>query len=180
MKHLKTQNSAPVYERWLDFMQFRNLLILNFVTFMLLLGMIGTHDYRSYHKTQLFLLVLNLVFAVFLCLKKGIFVHQNQLYEGLFLFGFPLESARVITSALPYLLPVQGTLSTHYQYTPNSHRYRDWEPNLDISQKSFTLFLTNADRSRTELLIRYTNEKRAQQAIELIVRNTHIVLYPTP
>jgi len=71
MKHLKTQNSAPVYERWLDFMQFRNLLILNFVTFMLLLGMIGTHDYRSYHKTQLFLLVLNLVFAVFLCLKKG-------------------------------------------------------------------------------------------------------------
>jgi len=117
MKHLKTQNSAPVYERWLDFMQFRNLLILNFVTFMLLLGMIGTHDYRSYHKTQLFLLVLNLVFAVFLCLKKGIFVHQNQLYEGLFLFGFPLESARVITSALPYLLPVQGTLSTHYQYT---------------------------------------------------------------
>jgi|GEM_PF-1730989 len=175
---MKIQKDQPVFERWLDFMQFRNLLLLTFVTSMLFLGMIGTEEYRSYHTAQILLFVLNLVFIVLLCLKKGIFVHRNQVYEGLFLFGFALESAQVITFSLPFLLPVQGTLSTNYPYTRDSWAYRDWEPDLNISQKSFSLFLTNADRSRTELLIRYTNEKRVQQAIDLILKNTHISLYP--
>ena len=129
-----------ILEKALDFRQFQNLIILIFITLMIFLGMANSVNFETYYFYEILLLILNAILIMILFIKKGFFVKDEKFYVSIFLFGFLLRKIEIDLSNFQMLSLSTGKLSTNYAYSYDIKEFHNWEPDLNHSVKSFTLF----------------------------------------
>lgn len=163
-----------ILEKSLDFMQFQNLIILTFVIFMILLGMINSIDHKSYFFFEMILVSMSILFITILFTKKGLYIENNKLYFAIFIFGSVLKKTLIDTSPFQSISSLQGKLSTNYNYSDNTTDLNSWEPDLNISMKCFTLILINEDKSKKKEILTLTKHEKVKSAIDFIIKNTNL------
>ena len=161
-----------ILEKNLDFRQFQNLIILTFVTLMMLLGFIYSEEFEIPITAKIVLALLNVLFIAILFTKKGLGVENSKLYSGVFLFGFVLQKKVFETSNYQELSLRKGKLSTNYAYTNEFTNFKKWEPNLNVTEESFTLVMKNEDNHQK--IIMMTESKKVKSAIDFIIKHTHL------
>lgn len=163
-----------ILEKALDFRQFQNLIILTFITVMVFLGMANSVDFKTYYVFEILLLILNVIFILILFTKKGLFVENEKLYSSIFLFGFILRKIQIDISNFQKLSLSKGKLSTNYAYSYDIKEFHNWEPDLNHSIKSFTLFAVDEKKTQKRKILMFTKPKKIKLAIEFICNNTHL------
>jgi len=163
-----------ILEKALDFRQFKNLIILTFITVMIFLGMINSVDLETYYVYEILFLILNVIFIAILFTKKGLFAEDEKLYASIFLFGFVLRKTQIEISNLQRLSLSTGKLSTNYAYSYDVKKFHNWEPDLNYSVKSFTLFAVDENETRKQKIVMLTKHEKVKLAIEFICHNTHL------
>jgi hypothetical protein len=162
-----------ILEKYLDFKQFQNLIILTFITVMIFLGMLNSVDFKSYYSIEIVLSFLILIFISILFTKKGLLSENQELYTATFLFGFVLRKTVINISDFQQLSIINGKLSTNYGYTYDIKRLRYWEPNLNYSETNFTICMVDETKAYKKIL-RLTKSEKVKLAIDFIVRNTNL------
>ncbi|MNL02830.1 hypothetical protein D3C87_1233510 [compost metagenome] len=162
-----------ILEKYLDFKQFQNLIILTFITVMVFLGMLNSLDFKSYYNIEIVLFFLILIFISVLFTKKGLLSENQELYTATFLFGFVLRKTVINISDFQQLSIINGKLSTNYGYTYDIKRLRYWEPNLNYSETSFAICMVDETKAYKKIL-RLTKSEKVKLAIDFIVRNTNL------
>lgn len=168
-----------ILEKALDFRQFQNLIILTFTTLMIFLGMINSLNFKTYYIFEVLLFILNTIFIAILFTKKGLYIDEQKLYVCIFLFGFILRKTHIDISNFHELSLSTGKLSTNYTYSYNKKELHNWEPNLNHSVKSFTLFAVNESKTLNQKILTLTNPKKIKLAIEFIHNNTYLNINET-
>lgn len=163
-----------ILERNLDFRQFQNLIILTSITGMFFLGMLNSVDFKSYYRIEIVLFLLNLIFIAILFTKKGLLVENQKLYNAVFLFGFALRKTLIETSNFQQLYIATGKLSTNYNYSYRIRGFRTWEPDLNYSVNSFSIFMVDQNNTNQKKILRLTNPEKVQLAIDFISKNTNL------
>lgn len=163
-----------ILESALDFKQFQNLVILTFVTLMLFFGMVNSVDFKTYSVFEIFLFILNLIFIAILFTKKGLLVENKKLYAGTFLFGFVLKKNHINLSNFKKLSLSKGRLSNNYNYTYDIKELRRWEPNLNHSVDSITLFAVDENEIQKQKILMLTKLEKVELAIEFIRNSTQL------
>lgn len=163
-----------ILERNLDFRQFQNLIILTFITGMFFLGMLNSVELKSYYRIEIVLFVLNLIFIAILFTKKGLLIENQKLYNAVFLFGFPLRKKLIETSNFQQLSVITGKLSTNYNYSYNRRSFHNWEPNLNYSVNSFSVFMADQNSVNQKKILRLTKSEKVKLAIDFIAKNTNL------
>jgi hypothetical protein len=168
-----------ILEKALDFKQFQNLIILTFITFMFFLGMVSSLDFRTYYVFEVVLLLLNIIFGSILFTKKGLHIEDGQLYYSIFWFGFILKKTLIPISKFQALSLTEGKLSTNYAYSYDIKEFHNWEPDLNYSVDSFTLFAVDENKTQKQKIVQLTKLKNVTVAIEFIIKNTHLKINQT-
>ena len=163
-----------ILERSLDFRQFQNLIILTFITGMAFLGMINSVDIKSYYVIDTILLLLNIIFITILFMKKGLLVENQKLYNAVFLLGFCLRKNLNETSDFQKISITQRKLSTDYDYSNDIKEFHNWEPELNHSMSSFTIFMVNERKNNKKKILRLTKPEKVKLAIDFITKNTYL------
>ncbi len=163
-----------ILEKSLDFRQFQNLIILTFITLMVLFGMLNSVDYKSYYIIESVLFFLNIIFIAILFLKKGLIIYNEKLYVAVFLFGFVLRKNLIETSNFQQLSLLSGKLSTNYAYSNNIKDFHHWEPDLNHSETSFTIFMVDEKKTNKKKIMLLTKAEKAKFAIDFISKNTNL------
>ncbi len=163
-----------ILERNLDFKQFQNLLITVFVCVMVLLGMFNSLKLTEYVFIKVALLVFVFVLLVFLLIKKGLFVEQNKVYTSVFLFGFVIKKTDVCIEQYNCFLVVKGNLSTNYPYSKDLKSLHNWEPDLNVSVKCFSLVLANENVKSRKKIITLTKLENSNNAVRFMTNNTNL------
>lgn len=163
-----------ILEKALDFRQFQNLIILIFITLMIFLGMANSVNFETYYVYEILLLILNAILIMILFIKKGFFVKDEKFYVSIFLFGFMLRKIEIDLSNFQMLSLSTGKLSTNYAYSYNIKEFHNWEPDLNHSVKSFTLFAVNKNETRKQKILILTKPEKVKLAIDFIRNNTHL------
>ena len=164
-----------ILERNLDFRQFQNLFILTFITVMLFLGMVNSVDFKSYYLAEMILLVFNLIFITVLFTKKGLVFEDQKLFSVVFLFGIAFRKRQIITENFQRLSIMTGKLSTNYHYSYDIKEFHNWEPNLNHSVTSFTLYMINQENNIHKKIRRLTKPEKVKLAINFIIKNTTLM-----
>ncbi|MBF4516339.1 hypothetical protein IRZ71_08295 [Flavobacterium sp. ANB] len=163
-----------ILERSLDFRQFQNLIILTFITGMVFLGMLNSVDFKSYYIIETILLILNIIFIAILFFKKGLLIENQKLYNAIFLFGFCLRKKLNETSEFQQISIMQGKLSTNYGYSYDIKEFHNWEPELNHSISSFTIFMVDERKSNKKKILRLAKPEKVKLAIDFITKNTDL------
>ena len=163
-----------ILEKALDFRQFQNLIILTFATLMFFLGMANSVDFKTYYVYEILLLILNLIFIAILFTKKGLIVENEKLYASTFLFGFVLRKTQINISNFRKLSLSEGKLSTNYAYSYDIKEFHNWEPDLNHSVKSFTLFAVNESETHKQKILMLTKPEKVKLTIEFLSKSTHL------
>lgn len=166
-----------ILEKSLDFRQFQNLIILTFITSMVFFGMLNSVDYKSYYIIEWILFFLNVIFIAILFLKKGLIIYNEKLYEAVFLFGFVLRKKLIETSNFHQLILSRGKVSTNYAYSNASIDFHHWEPDLNHSETSFTIFMIDEKQLNKKKILLLTKAEKVKLAIDFISKNTNLKCY---
>jgi len=163
-----------ILEKSLDFRQFQNLIILTFITVMILLGMLNSVDYKAYYIIETILFFLNIIFIAILFIKQGLITYNQKLFIGVFLFGFVLRKKLVETSNFQQLSLSKGKLSTNYAYSNDIQDFHFWEPDLNYSETSFTIFMVDEKKTHKKKILMLTKPEKVKSAIDFISKNTNL------
>nr|WP_315173681.1 hypothetical protein [uncultured Flavobacterium sp.] len=163
-----------ILEKSLDFRQFQNLIILTFITLMVFFGMLNSVDYKSYYIIEWILFFLNVMFIAILFLKKGLIIYNEKLYGAVFLFGFVLRKKLIETSNFHQLILSSGKVSTNYAYSNASIDFHHWEPDLNHSETSFTIFMIDDKQLNKKKIFLLTKAEKVKLAIDFISKNTNL------
>ena len=163
-----------VLEKSLDFKQFQNLIILTFITTMVFFGMLNSVYYKSYCIIEWILFFLNVMFIAILFLKKGLIIYNEKLYGAVFLFGFVLRKKLIETSNFHQLILSRGKVSTNYAYSNASIDFHHWEPDLNHSETSFTIFMIDEKQLNKKKILLLTKSEKVKLAIDFISKNTNL------
>jgi hypothetical protein len=166
-----------ILEKSLDFRQFQNLIILTFITLMVFFGMLNSVDYKSSYIIEWILFLLNVMFIAILFLKKGLVICNEKLYGAVFLFGFVLQKKLIETSNFHQLILSIGKVSTNYAYSNASVDFHHWEPNLNQSETSFTIFMIDDKQLNKKKILLLTKAEKVKLAIDFISKNTNLRYY---
>ena len=161
-----------ILEKSLDFKQFQNLFILTFVSVMFFLVMINSVEFKSYATLKYILFILIIIFTAILFTKKGLSIDNQNLYRTIFLFGFVLRKTQIQVTGFQKLSLAKGRLTTNYIYSYNIKEFHNWEPALNHSEKSFTLFALNEKENSKQKILMLTKVEKVKLAIEFIIKNT--------
>lgn len=163
-----------ILERSIDFRQFQNLIILTFITVMVLLGMINSVDFKSYYLIEALLLFLNIIFIAILFFKKGLYIENQKLYVCMSLIGLVLKKTLIETSNFKRVSLMKGKLSTNYSYSYDIEEFHNWEPDLNHSVTSFTIFMVNENETNNKKILMLTKLENVKLAIDFITKNTNL------
>lgn len=163
-----------ILERNLDFRQFQNLIILIFCCTAILLGLHNSLEFQSI-IIELVLFVFIIFFFTILLTKKGLYLQNGILYKTVFLYGFVLIKNRIPVENYEKVLLLAGRLSTNYNYSKKTQELHNWEPDLNVSVKSFLIVMTNESLNLKKRIIRLTKPDKVKIAIDFIVENTNLV-----
>lgn len=163
-----------ILESNLDFKQFQNLIILTFITVMIFLGMLNSVDFKSYYFIEIALFLLNLILITILLTQKGLLIENQNLYKSVFLFGFGLRKTQILTSEFQQLFIKQGKLSTHYAYSNDIKKFRNWQPDLNHSVTSYTLVMIDKNNTNKKKILTLTKPEKVKLAIDFIIKNTNL------
>lgn len=163
-----------IFESALDFKQLQNLMILIFCFVMILFGMLNSLKLTEYTFIKVVLLVITLSLLFFLFIKKGLYLEQNKVYTSIFLFGLIIRKTDVYVEQYNSFFMVRGNLSTNYPYSKDVKSLRNWEPDLNVSVKCFSLVLANENVASRKKIITLTKLENANSAIRFIADNTNL------
>jgi hypothetical protein len=153
-----------ILERNLDFNQFRNVFILNFMCLVFLISIFLNTD----NSNVLILLLAGLSFILIslLVLKKGIVVKQDKIFIGYFLFGRLLFKNEVDCRGMHIITLLMFGKTQNYNYSNH------WEPKLNYKIASFELFLVNENHTIKEKILNLSKEESSKKGIEFLLKNT--------
>lgn len=161
-----------VLEKSLDYMQFQNLIILTFCFVITLLAMLYSLDFGSYILIECFLFLFSLLFIAILFTKKGLIIIDENLYSGIFLFGKPIYKKIIPIIGFDCISIVKGKLSTNYAYSYKIDVFHKWEPDLNVSIKSFKICLIEENQKKIKKIITLTDSKKVKIAVDFIIENS--------
>lgn len=160
-----------ILERNLDFRQFQNLCILTFCCLITLFAMMYSLPFNQSVLSKLGLLGCSCLFILVLFTKKGLMFENNKLFTGIFLFTH-LVYKKEIKSAFQILSVFRGKLSTNYSYSYHIREFHNWEPDLNVSVESFTLYLLSQNHREKIKIITLTKRDKTKEALDFITKNT--------
>ena len=163
-----------ILERKLDFMQFQNLIILTFCCVLTMLAMFYSFSFDEYLNIKISILFLSSIFVLIMFIKKGFYVENDSFFVAIFLFGFVLKKKQISISKFYYASIVKGKLSTNYNYSYEITDFHNWEPDVNISVKSFTIIFWDKEYNSKEIILTLTNAKKVIIATEFITQNTEL------
>ena len=163
-----------ILERKLDFMQFQNLIILTFCCVMTMLAMFYSLSFEEYLGIKFSLFFLSSIFVLIMFLKNGFYIENDSFFVATFLFGFVLAKKQISISKFYYAAIVKGKLSTNYNYSYEITDFHNWEPDVNISVKSFTIIFWDKEYNSKEIILTLTNAKKVIIATEFITQNTEL------
>ena len=162
-----------ILELNLDFKQFQNLIILTFISSMMLFGMLNSVNFSSNILVVFALIIINIFFVAILLTKKGLLLEKKQFFVCVFLFGFALKKTIIKTASYKEITILQGKLSTNYNYSFDIKEFHNWEPNLNHSVTSFTIYMKNESQKQKILML--TKPENVKLAITFITKNTMLI-----
>ena len=163
-----------ILEKSLQFNQFQNLIILTISLLVVLLGFVIVEDYNSFIAIKFFLFFLITICSLILMIKKGLCMENQKLYFAIFLFGLPLRK-KGIAFFDDYKISINhGRLTTNYGYVPIEKKAGNWEPNLNVSVKCYSIILFDKLESKKKEIITLTNYEKTILAVDFILKNTII------
>ena len=162
-----------ILERNLDFKQFQNLIILNFVGVMVFLAMLNSLPLIEFAFLKFILFVFIVIFTLLLFTRKGLAIEQCKLYKAVFLFGKLIFKKEVSTNFKSFTL-FNGRLSTNYNYSYEIKDFHNWEPNLNVSMPCYSLNILSEDHRKRLNILTLTKMEKAKEAVDFVVKNTSL------
>ena len=164
-----------ILERNLDFHQFKNVFICNFICVFVFIMLMKV-------EPDLIMNLLKLVFeiAVVICvclmiLKKGILIENKFIYIGYYLFGLKIFKQKLETENMQIITLLKFIKSTNYNYEKrHPSNVTRWEPNLNYQSNSFQIFLLNENHTKKKKLLNLVKKENSDKAIEFITKNTNL------
>lgn len=166
-----TLKERIILERNLDFMQFQNLCIVTFCCLITLFAMMYSLPFNQSVLFKIGLLGFSFLFILILFTKKGLLIENKKLSTGIFLFSH-LVYKKEINSAFQILSIFKGKLSTNYSYSYHIKEFHNWEPDLNVSVESFTLYLMSENHREKIKIITLTKRDKSKEALDFITKNT--------
>lgn len=164
-----------ILEKNLDFHQFKNVFILNFICFFIFLMVLKSESAYLIIFLRLLFGIIIISCICLMLLKKGIVIEEKLIYIGYFLLGKKIFKKKVETGNMKIITLLKFIKSTNYNY-PELHpsNVTRWEPNLNYQTDSFQLFLLNENHTCKKKLLSLVKEQNATNAIEFILKNTEL------
>lgn len=141
--------------------------------------MINSVNFKEFYIIEITLLILTTLFVVILFTKKGLFVENQKLFFSIFLFGFVMKKTLIPTSNFHKLTLAKGKLSTNYAYSYDKDVFHNWEPDLNSSVTSYTLFMFDENQTHKQKIITLTKPEKVKLAINFIAENTKLIISQT-
>jgi len=164
-----------ILERNLDFNQFKNVFILNFVCASVLLMLYVAEPIALFGGLKLLIGVLVLLLISLMFLKKGLVVDDRNLFIGYFLFGLSVFKRMANRDHMKIVAVLTFKNGPNYNYTrwPN---FAKWEPNLEYTTSSFQVFFLNENHTEKEHIVSLLKKENSERAIEFLLKNMNVRL----
>lgn len=161
-----------ILERNLDFNQFKNVFILNFICFFILLMLIKSDANPSIINLLIFTLF---ILVGLLLLRKGLVIEKNeQIRTAYFLFGMLLKTNIIETKKMNIVSILTFRKRSNYKYPKRWNSFNRWEPNLEYSATSYQLYLLNENHSVKRKLISFMKEESSIKALNFLLQNAEM------
>ena len=164
-----------ILERNLDFHQFKNVFILNFMCAFVLLMLMKVEPNLIINLLKLIFGIAVVVCVCLIILKKGIVIENKLIHIGYYLFGLKIFKQKVETENMKIITLFKFIKSTNYNYEKrHPSNVTRWEPNLNYQSNSFQLFLLNENHTEKKKILSLVKEQNSNKAIEFITKNTNL------
>jgi len=154
-----------ILERNLDFNQFKNVFILDFLSiafFVMLLKL------EAKIILQLLIIALILILTSLLIIRKGIITDKDRLFIGYFLFATLIMKKQIEDNGMNIITLLTYQKSTNYNYGTK------WEPGLDFKTPSFELYFVNEKHTLKKRIILLTKENNSKIAIDFLLHHAGV------
>ena len=164
-----------ILERNLDFHQFKNVFILNFICVFGFLMLMKFEPDLTMNFLKLIIGIAVVVCVCFMILKKGIVIENKLIHIGYYLFGLKIFKQKVEAENMKIITLLKFIKSTNYNYEKrHPSNVTRWEPNLNYQSNSFQIFLLNENHTKKKKVLSLVNEQNSNKAIEFIKKNTNL------
>jgi hypothetical protein len=161
-----------ILEKCFGFNQRQNLTILTISLLLILFGMLNANDHDSFLYYEILLSLLILIFVAILNFKKGLISNDQVLYKAVFLAGFVMKQTEIELNSFHRISIFNSRLSTNYDYMPEKKTVGNWEPNLNVSVKIFSIILIDDIKFKNKEIMYLLNRENALLAVDFITKNT--------
>ncbi|MDV6170058.1 hypothetical protein R1T16_16590 [Flavobacterium sp. DG1-102-2] len=152
-----------ILERNLDFNQFKNIFILDFLS---LAFFVVLFKLEATLVLQIIAVAIILLLTSLLFIRKGIIVKNESLFIGYFLFGLQIIKKEVYPDGMNIITQLVYQKSTNYNYGTK------WEPCFDFKTPSFELYFVNEKHTTKKKILGLTNEENSEKTINFILLNS--------
>ena len=164
-----------ILELNLDFHQFKNVFILNFMCVFVFLMLMKVEPDLIMNILKLICGIAVVVCVCLMILKKGIVIENKLIHIGYYLFGLKIFKQKVETDNMKIITLFKFIKSTNYNYEKrHPSNVTRWEPNLNYQSNSFQIFLLNENHTEKKKVLSVVKEQNSNKAIEFITKNTDL------
>lgn len=162
-----------ILERNLDFNQFKNVFILSFICFFIVLIC------AKYGQSEMtiFFGVFLIILTILIFLKKGlVIVNMRSISVGYFLFGVLIKINKIETKEMSIISVLTFGKHPNYNYTNRITIFNRWEPNLEYRTQSYQLFLLNENHRVKRKFLSLMKEESSTKAVSFLEKFTNLRL----
>ena len=164
-----------ILERNLDFHQFKNVFILNFICVFVFLMLMKIEPDLIMNFLKLIFGIAVVVCVCLMILKKGIVIENKVIHISYYLFGLKIFKQKVETENMKIITLFKFIKSTNYNYAKrHPSNVTRWEPNLNYQSNSFQIFLLDENHTEKKKVLSLVKEQNSNKAIEFITKNTDL------